>query len=253
MAAKNATSIAPAHVPADSSTNQQQARASNMTNIKMSDTTIGLLTLPNDVFAKICSFLPPYSVSQLELSCSEARQAVEVGSIWRRQVEQLARETSCGFLCSMLALAKERECRVPAVFKSVLRVRIKINMMLKEIKTWLYNFSGAELCFIADAFGEANPECRIFTVKKWEAEVLPIVKEHGEDTDYMLAKIFEEGIKECNRKLCSLNRVNYLSLEFSVRLEANVLAVYLTKMFDESDTDEWSDGQVEIDTDDDEN
>eukprot|EP00092_Neocalanus_flemingeri_P038318 GFUD01041714.1.p1 GENE.GFUD01041714.1~~GFUD01041714.1.p1 ORF type:complete len:234 (-),score=66.93 GFUD01041714.1:11-712(-) len=233
----------------------------------MADTTVGLLTLPSEVFAKVCSFLPPYSVCQLEVSCSQARQAVELGSVWRGHVKQLSRETSSVFLCSMLAIAKERECSIPAVFKRVLGVRLKIDTIVEEIKTWCFE------CSMFEDFVLSNPPH-----KKWEVEVLPIVSEHGEETDNMMAKIFEEGINDIERKLSFLKelssddeefceackflvRLFYLSLEFSVRLEGNVFAAYLTKICDNdesmstegSDT-EAEDGQVEeTDTDDNEN
>eukprot|EP00092_Neocalanus_flemingeri_P089861 GFUD01113785.1.p1 GENE.GFUD01113785.1~~GFUD01113785.1.p1 ORF type:complete len:232 (-),score=66.49 GFUD01113785.1:19-714(-) len=230
----------------------------------MADTTVGLLTLPSEVFAKICSFLPPYSVCQLEVSSSQARQAVELGSVWRGHVKQLSRETSSVFLCSMLAIAKERECSIPAVFKSVLDVRLKINMMVEEIKTWLFDCSMLEK--YAPFFDEI-PEGMIEPLK-WEVEVLSIVSEHGEETDNMMAKIFEEGMNDIERKLsfvkelssdneefcehCKfLVRLFNLSLEFSVRLEGNVLTAYLTKTCHNDEamsTDEGSD--TETDTDD---
>eukprot|EP00092_Neocalanus_flemingeri_P089862 GFUD01113786.1.p1 GENE.GFUD01113786.1~~GFUD01113786.1.p1 ORF type:complete len:232 (-),score=77.21 GFUD01113786.1:46-741(-) len=231
----------------------------------MADTTVGLLTLPSEVFAKICSFLPPYSVCQLEVSSSQARQAVELGSVWRGHVKQLSRETSSVFLCSMLAIAKERECSIPAVFKRVLGVRLKIDTMVEEIKTCCFE------CSMFEDFVLSNPPH-----KKWEVEVLPIVSEHGEETD-MMATIFEEGMKDIERKLnfvkelrsdeefcekCkNMIRLFSISLEFLVRLEGNELIAHLNKICDideamsteESDT-EAEDGQVEeTDTEDNEN
>eukprot|EP00092_Neocalanus_flemingeri_P021210 GFUD01022984.1.p1 GENE.GFUD01022984.1~~GFUD01022984.1.p1 ORF type:complete len:240 (+),score=76.87 GFUD01022984.1:64-783(+) len=205
----------------------------------MSRITLELLTLPSEVIAKICSFLPPYSVCQLELSSSVARHAVEMGSVWRKQVEELARETSSEFLCSMLAFAKEEECRVPAVFKTVLRVRLKMNTMVEEIKTWLLHCPVVGIV-LADNFVEANPEGMNVPAKKWEVEVRPIVIENGQETDHMLAKIFEEGIKDVERKYRFLKELHSFKcqfLKFSVRLEVNVLTAYFTKISDDDMTD----------------
>eukprot|EP00092_Neocalanus_flemingeri_P089866 GFUD01113790.1.p1 GENE.GFUD01113790.1~~GFUD01113790.1.p1 ORF type:complete len:242 (-),score=67.59 GFUD01113790.1:19-744(-) len=240
----------------------------------MADTTVGLLTLPSEVFAKICSFLPPYSVCQLEVSSSQARQAVELGSVWRGHVKQLARETSSVFLCSMLAIAKERECSIPAVFKRVLGVRLKIDTMVEEIRAIVEenrNTMVEEIiswCFDCSMFEELVFSATPLYNKKWKVDVLPIVSEHGEETDNMMAKIFEEGMNDIERKLsfvkelssdneefcehCKfLVRLFNLSLEFSVRLEGNVLTAYLTKTCHNDEamsTDEGSD--TETDTDD---
>eukprot|EP00092_Neocalanus_flemingeri_P089864 GFUD01113788.1.p1 GENE.GFUD01113788.1~~GFUD01113788.1.p1 ORF type:complete len:249 (-),score=80.88 GFUD01113788.1:46-792(-) len=248
----------------------------------MADTTVGLLTLPSEVFAKICSFLPPYSVCQLEVSSSQARQAVELGSVWRGHVKQLARETSSVFLCSMLAIAKERECSIPAVFKRVLGVRLKIDTMVEEIRAIVEenrNTMVEEIiswCFDCSMFEELVFSATPLYNKKWKVDVLPIVSEHGEETD-MMATIFEEGMKDIERKLnfvkelrsdeefcekCkNMIRLFSISLEFLVRLEGNELIAHLNKICDideamsteESDT-EAEDGQVEeTDTEDNEN
>eukprot|EP00092_Neocalanus_flemingeri_P000293 GFUD01000313.1.p1 GENE.GFUD01000313.1~~GFUD01000313.1.p1 ORF type:complete len:222 (+),score=56.16 GFUD01000313.1:32-667(+) len=211
----------------------------------MSDERCGLLTLPSEVFAHIGPFLSPHSVCQLELTSRVARQAVEMANVWRIQVKQLATETSSVFVCSSLAFLKDNECRDSEVFKIVLRVSVQIDTMVEEIKTWLTHIWEQE-----ETVGAV--------VKKWEVEVIPIMSDHGHETDQVLAKIFLEGIKDVERKVSDLEfSFWFMGISFSVLQEENIVAVYLTKPSDdvesrsteESDHEVWSGWDIAEETD----
>eukprot|EP00092_Neocalanus_flemingeri_P033761 GFUD01036708.1.p1 GENE.GFUD01036708.1~~GFUD01036708.1.p1 ORF type:complete len:168 (-),score=35.53 GFUD01036708.1:83-586(-) len=103
--------------------------------------------------------------------------------------------------------------------------------MVEEIKTWLTHIYEHEETVGADGA----------VVKKWEVEVIPIMSDHGHETDQVLAKIFVEGIKDVERKVGDLEDFKefalwFLGISFSVLQEENIVAVYLTKIPDDNES-----------------
>eukprot|EP00092_Neocalanus_flemingeri_P034880 GFUD01037955.1.p1 GENE.GFUD01037955.1~~GFUD01037955.1.p1 ORF type:complete len:294 (+),score=99.82 GFUD01037955.1:41-922(+) len=206
----------------------------------MSDINCELLALPSEVFEHVCSFLSPHSVCQLELTCSLTRQAVETASVWRRILKQLARETSREFVCSMMAFAKEKEGRLPGVYKIIFGFSIKFDTMVEEIQTWLNHWSlgGSDECDLSE-------DGSLILVKNWNMEVLAVVSNPGNETDQIMEKILEEGLRMLGEKVEVPRRLHVL--EFSVSQKENTvvanLAIGVDHLYDyeSDDQDEWGD------------
>eukprot|EP00092_Neocalanus_flemingeri_P003741 GFUD01004024.1.p1 GENE.GFUD01004024.1~~GFUD01004024.1.p1 ORF type:complete len:284 (-),score=93.59 GFUD01004024.1:294-1145(-) len=202
----------------------------------MSDKICELLSLPSEVFEHVCSFLSPHSVCQLELTCRGTRQAVETASVWRSILKQLARDTNREFVCSMLAFAKEKECRLPGVYKIIFGFSIKFDAMVEEIQTWLKHWSFGEI----DDFLLSG-----LLVKNWKIiEALPVVSDPGNETDQIMEKILEEGLRMLREKVVVPRRLIGLNLTFSVSRKENTVVAYLTIGFDNLynyESDEWGD------------
>eukprot|EP00092_Neocalanus_flemingeri_P038205 GFUD01041586.1.p1 GENE.GFUD01041586.1~~GFUD01041586.1.p1 ORF type:complete len:280 (-),score=85.74 GFUD01041586.1:279-1118(-) len=198
----------------------------------MSDKNCELLSLPSEVFEHVCSFLSPHSVCQLELTCSLTRQAVETASVWRRILKQLARETNREFVCSMLAFAKEKESSLPGVHKIIFGVSKQFDTAVEEIQSWLTH------CSFVPGWG------RRVTLENWKIEVFPEVSVPGNETDQIMEKILEEGLRMLREKVVVPRRLIGLNLTFSVSRKENTVVAYLTIGFDNLynyESDEWGD------------
>ena len=158
------------------------------------DQVFPLASLTIEMFAHICSFLPPYSVCQLELSSSVVKETIEMANIWRGQVEKVAKETKSVFACASLAIAKERGWVDVGLFKQVLRTTVKTISMKEEARNFL-NILNYEII---------NPNWRVVPWKTWEVEIP--TEENDQETNKIMEEAFEEENKEFERKSLSLWR-----------------------------------------------